>query len=223
MSNKDALNKTEYTRKTPPNDIKRRRVISVIPSIAMFISGYTPLFLILMINDITNITWYSYTFSSSVVGFSQVVLPVGLVFNNPIVVLSLFILSIFSLVMLRYVIKNITVNAFVITITEVKSRSSELANYTIPYLISFVAVDLAKWQDLFSFAVFLSLLCLLSIRSQSTFINPILAAFGYGLYDCHYTENNNPKTCVMISAKDLSSNETVHYKKLNNYLGIIKK
>ena len=106
MSNKDALNKTEYTRKTPPNDIKRRRVISVIPSIAMFISGYTPLFLILMINDITNITWYSYTFSSSVVGFSQVVLPVGLVFNNPIVVLSLFILSIFSLVMLRYVIKK---------------------------------------------------------------------------------------------------------------------
>ncbi|BDM64363.1 hypothetical protein NFHSH190041_18150 [Shewanella sp. NFH-SH190041] len=124
--------------------------------------------------------------------------------------------------MLWYVLKNITSNPFDITITKAKSRSSEVVNYTIPYMISFVAFDLSKWQDLLSLIIFLGILCLLSIRSQSIFINPILAALGYGLYDCSYTENGRAKECVMLSPKDLTTNDLVEYKKLNNYMGIIK-
>lgn len=203
--------------------MQRRNATTLIPSIAIFISGYTPLFLIMMIKDITGIDWSTYQFDSTILGYDKIAYPIGLIVINPSVVLGLIIVSLISLLMLRYVLKNITSNPFEITITKAKSRSSEVVNYTIPYMISFVAFDLSKWQDLLSLIIFLGILCLLSIRSQSIFINPILAALGYGLYDCNYTENGKAKECVMLSPKDLTTNDSVKYKKLNNYMGIINK
>lgn len=203
--------------------MQRRSATTLIPSIAIFISGYTPLFLIMMIKDIADINWYTYYFEATILGFDKIAFPIGLFVKNPSVVWGLVILSVISLLMLRYVLKNISTNPFEITIIKAKSRSSEVVNYTIPYMISFVAFDLSKWQDLLSLIIFLSILCLLSIRSQSIFINPILAALGYGLYDCNYTENGKAKECVMLSPKDLTKNDLVKYKKLNNYMGIINK
>lgn len=203
--------------------MQRRNATTLIPSIAIFISGYTPLFLIMIIKDFDRIDWQAYQLTSSILGFSQIDYPVGIVFKNSNVVLGLLIVAAVSLLMLRYVLKNITSNPFEITITKAKSRSSEVVNYTIPYMISFVAFDLSKCQDLLSLIIFMGILCLLSIRSQSIFINPILAALGYGLYDCVYTENGKEKECVMLSRKDLTAKDVVKYKKLNNYMGIINK
>lgn len=203
--------------------MQRRSATTLIPSIAIFISGYTPLFLIMIIKDIKGINWQAYQFESSIFGYDKIEYPIGLIVKNPSVVLGLIIVSIISLLMLWYVLKNITTNPFEITITKAKSRSSEVVNYTIPYMISFVAFDLSKGQDLLSLIIFMGILCLLSIRSQSIFINPILAALGYGLYDCVYKENGKDKECVMLSPKDLVVEDVVEYKRLNNYMGIINK
>jgi hypothetical protein len=203
--------------------MQRRNATTLISSIAIFTSGYTPLFLIMIIKDFVRVDWHFYQLSTNILGFSQIDYPIGIVFKNSNVVLGLLIVAVISLLMLWYVLKNITSNPFEITITNAKSRSSEVVNYTIPYMISFVAFDLSKGQDLLSLIIFMGILCLLSIRSQSIFINPILAALGYGLYDCSYKENNKDKECVMLSLKDLTTNDTVRYKKLNNYMGIINK
>jgi len=201
--------------------MQRRNVTKLIPSIAIFISGYTPLFLIMMIKDINALVWWDYTFSEALLGIEKVSIPYGVFMKNSSVAIGLLSISVLSLVILFFVLRNITSNPFEITITSAKSRSSEVVNYTIPYMISFVAFDLSKWQDLLSLIIFLGILCLLSIRSQSIFINPILAALGYGLYDCSYTENDKPKECVMLSKNDLAPDNIVEYKKLNNYMGII--
>ncbi|MFC0179527.1 hypothetical protein [Thorsellia kenyensis] len=201
----------------------RRSSTTLISSIAIFISGYTPLFLIMIIKDIQTISWCIYTLPSTFLNVNQLKLPIGLVFKNVNIVCGLLIIALLSLSMLWFVLKNITKKPFDIIIIKAKSRSSEVVNYTIPYMISFVAFDLSKWQDLLSLMLFLSILCLLSIRSQSIFINPILAALGYGLYDVTYKENSNEKECVMLSIKDLAVGDAVKYKKLNNYMGIIHK
>jgi len=177
----------------------------------------------MIIKDLDRVNWQAYQLTSSILGFSQINYPVDIVFNNSSVVWGLTIVAALSLLLLWYVLKNITSDPFVITITKAKSRSSEVVNYTIPYMISFVAFDLSKGQDLLSLIIFMGILCLLSIRSQSIFINPILAALGYGLYDCVYEENGKEKECVMLSPKDLITNDIVKYKKLNNYMGIIDK
>lgn len=201
--------------------MERRSITTLIPSIAIFISGYTPLFLIMVIKDIKDLVWYTNTFSQPILGLSQFQLPYWINFTNPLIVLSIVVIAIFSLFMLKYVLSNVSENPFDIEIKQAKSRSSEVVNYTIPYMISFVAFDLSKWQDLLSLLIFLSILCLLSIRSQSIFINPILAALGYGLYDCKYLENGREKECVMLSKNDLANNSNEKYTKLNNYMGII--
>lgn len=201
--------------------MQRRSATNLIPSIAIFISGYTPLFLIMMIKDFQAISWLTYTLSSPFMGLNQLSLPIGFVFKNVNVVLGLLFVTLSSLVILWFVLKNITSNPFEITVIKAKSRSSEVVNYTIPYMISFVAFDLSKWQDLLSLLLFLGILCLLSIRSQSIFINPILAALGYGLYDVAYKEGNKQKECIMLSKKDLAAEEVFKYKKINNYMGII--
>jgi hypothetical protein len=201
--------------------MERRNLTTLLPSIAIFISGYTPLFLIMVIKDIKEFIWYSTSIGKPIFGISNLKIPYFVEFSNPATVLSLVIISALSIFMLNYVVTNISRNPFEIKITKAKSRSSEVVNYTIPYMISFVAFDLSKWQDLLSLIIFLSILCLLSIRSQSIFINPILAALGYGLYDCEYTERGKAKECVMLSKSDLSSGTEKKYIKINNYMGMI--
>lgn len=201
--------------------MKRRSIVKTIPSISIFFSGYAPLFLIMAIKDVSGFVWYEKQFTESVFGMERLVFPYFLTVNNPGVVIGLLAISILTVLMLWYVVKNIADNVFPIEIVSAKSRSSEVVNYTIPYMISFVAFDLSKWQDLVSLVVFLSLLCLLSIRSQSIFINPILAAAGYGLYDCQYAEHGTVKDCVMLSKEDIKEKQGVSFKKLTNYMGII--
>ncbi len=201
--------------------MNRKSKTRLLSSVAIFISGYTPLFLIMMIKDIKEVVWFEHTFESAVFGFSKIKVPYWFEFKNIEIVLSLLLLSIFSLALLAFVLRNVTKRPFTIKVINAKSRSSEVVNYTIPYMISFVAFDLSQWQDIFSLFLFLSVLCLLSVRSQSVFINPILAALGYGLYDCKYDESGNEKECVMLSKHDLLPDSGEKYVKLNNYMGII--
>ncbi|EAS44794.1 hypothetical protein C9J48_23955 [Photobacterium profundum] len=203
--------------------MNRRSKTRLVSSIAIFISGYTPLFLIMIIKDIKDFVWYEKTLETPFFWVSNIKIPYWVTVTNSDVVITLIILSIISLLLLGYVLGNITKDPFDITVISAKCRSSEVVNYTIPYMISFVAFDLSKWQDIFSLALFLSVLCLLSIRSQSVFINPILAAIGYGLYDCSYNEGDQVKECVMLSRNDLLANTKEKFVKLNNYMGIISK
>ncbi|EJG1820159.1 hypothetical protein P7M12_07665 [Vibrio parahaemolyticus] len=201
--------------------MNRKSKTRLLSSIAIFISGYTPLFLIMVIKDVKAITWYEHNLDSSILSFSKISIPYWFEFKNVEIVVSLLLFSLLSLALLSYVIKNVTKKPFPIHIVAAKSRSSEVVNYTIPYMISFVAFDLSKWQDILSLFLFLSVLCLLSVRSQSVFINPILAALGYGLYDCKYNEEGNDKECVLLSQHDLLAGNNESYVKLNNYMGII--
>ncbi|MEZ9425561.1 hypothetical protein AB4186_19495 [Vibrio lentus] len=201
--------------------MNRKSKTRLLSSIAIFISGYTPLFLIMMIKDVKEVIWFEHHFESAIWLFSEIKFPYWFEFKNIEIVFSLLLLSASSLALLAYVLRNVTKRPFAIKVLNAKSRSSEVVNYTIPYMISFVAFDLSQWQDILSLFLFLSVLCLLSVRSQSVFINPILAALGYGLYDCKYNEAGNDKECVMLSKNDLLPGNNETYVKLNNYMGII--
>jgi len=179
--------------------MKNRSLIRFWAATIIFVSGYIPLFLILIIKDMNS----------------------AFIFKNPGLSYSLIITCIVSGLFLYYVIKNLEADGFPIEITSVKHKSSEIVNYTIPYMISFFAFDLTKTQDLIVFIIFFVLLCILSIRSQSIFLNPILAIVGYGLYECTYKENDIVKDGVIISNEDLIKNNSYKIKKLSMYISII--
>jgi hypothetical protein len=181
--------------------MRSKNYLTIWGSIVIFISGYIPLFFIMIIKDI------------DFVG--------TLKFRNPFIVNICLVLSIVSGLALYYVIKNIENKGFPVLITSVKHKSSEIVNYTIPYMISFFAFDFSKKQDLIVFAIFLILLCVLSIRSQSIFLNPLLATCGYGLYECNYIENNIEKDGIIISSYALSKGKNYKIKKISAYVAFV--
>lgn len=173
-------------------DLKLNPLVSII----VFVSSYSPLGAILIIKD--------YDFSSRL-------------FHNPKAVVGIAIAMVLSVIMLVVTISWIKVGPD-ITIKRISNRSNELVNYTIPYMISFFGFDLGKWQDMASFGIFMILMCVLTIRTQSLFINPILAVIGYGLYDIEFTMERIDKQGIFISDLELETNTRYTVRKLSRFL-----
>ena len=171
----------------------------ILPSIIIFISAYSPLALILAIKDFNKQTLY---------------------FDNPKTIFCILIVAIISVVFLFIIMKLFTYGQE-IKILNVSNRSSELVNYTIPYMISFFGFDMHKVADLISFIIFMALLCLLTLKTQSIFINPILAVIGYGHYDIEYEENGILKEAIFLSKIKLKKKSRYRIDKLTDYTFII--
>ena len=58
-------------------------------------------------------------------------------------------------------------------------------------MISFVVSDMGNLKLLISFAFFMFILYLLTMKTHNIFINPVLLLMGYGIYNVHYERNGN--------------------------------
>jgi hypothetical protein len=174
-------------------------------SIIFFLSSYTPLAVILVIKD------FDFKCRHFINIFSTIII-IGI--------------SLFSLLMLFFVIKNIN-GGYLIKIDKVKNNSSELINYIIPYIIPYIftifGVNLGDLGDIISFSFLMILICFLTIRTQNLFINPILALFGYGLYDVEYNENNINKNGIFLSKLDLDSGQNYTIQKITKFMYMVTK
>ena len=173
---------------------------NIFGSIIIFISAYSPLGLILFLKD--------YNFEKKV-------------FDNPEVSFTILAISILSVFILFLVEKNINAQ-FQMQVKEVKYKSNELVNYTIPYMISFFDFSIGNYQSLISFGIFFFILCLLNIKTQSIFINPILAFMGYGLYEVKFIENGIEKDTICLSRIEIYPKQTYKFDSLSRFLKIIK-
>ena len=90
-----------------------------------------------------------------------------------------------------------------VKVQSVQNRSADLINYTIPYILSFFGFDLSKWADIISLTIFLLIMMLLTIKSKSVFLNPILALRGYGLYDLEYQFNGQQYSVIALCREEL--------------------
>lgn len=171
----------------------------IVASIIIFISAYSPLALILAIKDFNTKIFF---------------------FDNPVTIISILMLAIISIAFLFSLMKLFSYGQEV-KIKNVSNRSSELVNYTIPYMISFFGFDMHKVADLISFIIFMALLCLLTIKTQSIFINPILAVMGYGHYNVEYEENGSSKEAIFLSKIKINKGSSYRIDKLTDYTFII--
>lgn len=105
-----------------------------------------------------------------------------------------------------------------VKVISVKNRSSDLINYTIPYILSFFGFDLSKWGDVISLSIFLLIMMLLTIKSKSVFMNPILALKGYGLYDLDYKFNNKMYSVIVLSRHELRPEDICFIRSLTKFL-----
>lgn len=108
-----------------------------------------------------------------------------------------------------------------VKIKSVKNRSVDLINYTIPYIVSFFSFDLSKIEDMISLSIFLLLMLLLTIKSKSVFMNPILLLAGYNLYDLEYEFDGKTCSTIVISKEEMYTDERFYIRSLTRFLYIV--
>lgn len=173
----------------------------ILTAILLFISAYSPLFLILAIKDFDfNETWR---------------------LKHPIGIYVMLGISLLSIILLFATVKSIKRGNMPVKIVEVKNRSVDLINYTIPYIVSFFGFDLSKIEDIFSLSIFLLLMLFLTIKSKSVFMNPILLLAGYNLYDIEYEFNGKQFSTIAISNHEMRSGQFYYIRSLTRFLYFI--
>ena len=88
-------------------------------------------------------------------------------------------------------------------------------------MISFYGFDLGKYVDILSFIAFMGLMGILTINTQSIFMNPILAIWKYGLYNVQFEENGRLKHGIILTKKELVIDESVEIQKISRFLYLV--
>jgi hypothetical protein len=81
-------------------------------------------------------------------------------------------------------------------------------------------VDLADWRTIVSLSIFLVILFIMAYRTQTVFINPILALAGYMLIDCTFKRGDNEIQAMVITRTPLTIGKSYQMERLSHYLYI---
>lgn len=173
----------------------------MITAVLLFISAYSPLFLILAVKDFDFDTSFR--------------------FRHPYPMYILIGFSLLSILLLFITVATMRRGNLIGEIVTVKNRSVDLINYTIPYMLSFFGINLANAQDVISISIFLFILLILTITSKSVFMNPLLAIVGYGLYDLEYRRDGKIYSTVILSKHELHTGERFYMRSLTRFLYIV--
>jgi len=121
----------------------------------LFLSSYTPLFLILIL------TKYSLT----------ILIVLGLV-------------SLISNLYLVYIIRlSVKMEGrYIKEIKKIEFNSEKFIEYIVAYIVPFLGFNLGKWQEVLALGILFGLIGFIYIRSEMIYMNPMLNLFGYELY-----------------------------------------
>ena len=172
-------------------------------SLVLFLSAYSPLMLILVIKD------YDATCP-------------GLLPQNPLFSGILLLIAVFSSLAVLRSVSEID-GGLTVTVTKASNKSGDMFGYTIPYMISFMRVDLGDWQVIVSLALFLAILFIMAYRTQTVFVNPILALAGYMLLDCTFKRDDKEIQAMVVTRQPLAVGDTCRMERMSHYLYVAVK
>ncbi|WP_233141764.1 hypothetical protein [Aggregatibacter actinomycetemcomitans] len=96
-------------------------------SLILFISAYSPLMVIMAIKQI-DLTSPNY-------------------FNSPEIGIGLLVAAIISSVIVLQVVKSVR-SGLMVVVSKASNKSGDMFGYTIPYMMSFMRIDLTDWQTI---------------------------------------------------------------------------
>ena len=73
-----------------------------------------------------------------------------------------------------------------ICISDAKHVPTDLINYVIPYVVSFMGIDFGSISKLAGFGVFYFWMYWITFRSGQIIMNPLLVVFGWRLFEIRY-------------------------------------
>lgn len=167
-------------------------------ALLMFISAYAPLLVILVIKDYDT-------------------KPLSLLPRHPVLCLMLLAVAAFSCIFALKAVSQIQ-DGLSVEVTKAANKSGEMFGYTIPYMLSFMRIDIGDWQTLASLAIFLGMMFVVAYRTQTVFVNPVLALAGYMLIDCTFKRDSVETQAMVIAREPIRIGETYRLERLSYYL-----
>jgi hypothetical protein len=152
--------------------------------LGLFLSAYSPLFLILTIKNYPNVD---------------------------LIPLFLFIVGYSSIVwgLILYDSKKTTKEFY--KVLNVENKTHESLNYLAPYLVAFLSFDLTKWQDITVFIIFLVIIFVVYLNSDLLYVNPILMFFKRKIYRVEVCKSqigcDKTKREILLISKDFKIEE----------------
>jgi len=172
----------------------------LLTEILLFTNAYSPLFLILAVKDFDFDRTYH--------------------FKHPIAVCTMLGIVLLSVILLLATVASMKRGSMSVKVKSVKNRSSDLISYTVPYLVSFFNFDLSKTDDMVSLGIFLLLMFLLTTKSRSVFMNPLLLLAGYNLYDLEYEFDGKTRSIIVLGKKEIYAGDRFYIRSLTRFLYI---
>ena len=172
-------------------------------SLVLFLSAYSPLMLILIIKDYDTIS-------------------PGLLPRNPIFSGILLLVAVVSSLAVLRSVGEIN-GGLTVTLIKASNKSGDMFGYTIPYMLSFMKMDLGDWQIFVSLALFLGMLFVMAYRTQTVFVNPILALAGYMLIDSTFKRGDREMQAMVLTRQPLAVGDVCRMERLSHYLYVAVK
>ncbi len=148
----------------------------------IFIGSYLPLSLILLAQDFR----YDYSVSNFCIDFWRENNNCELPFQHPYASLSIFLISLTCFTLTLVFLWVIPMKRK-IKITEAEYVPSELMNYTLPYVVSFMGIGYNDGDKFVGISIFLLWIFWITHKSGQAILNPVLVAFGWRLHKVTYT------------------------------------
>lgn len=167
-------------------------------ALAVFISAYAPLLLILAIKDLDITGSY----------------PVP---NHPGWFGGLLVLAVLSCAMVLRSVSSIR-QGLQVQVSKAANKSGEMFGYTIPYVLSVVRIDLSDWPTVLSLLIFMAMMFVMAYRTQTVLVNPILALAGYMLIDATFKRGTVETQAMVITRVPLEIGGTYTIERLAHYL-----
>ncbi len=175
--------------------MKPRLIIALL----MFLSSYFPLVIIFAIKDLD--------VSSALPSHPRT---------------ALFLLVIEAVACLVDVLAVRSIKTGVETeLTKVSNKSADMFSYTIPYMISFYNFTLGDWKTLACLTIFMSIMFLLTYKTNTFLANPVLALAGYGLYDCSFKSGNADWQGLALSRQVLRVGDRHKVEQVSQFLFLV--
>ncbi|MBT9100504.1 hypothetical protein KFZ76_22655 [Methylovulum psychrotolerans] len=167
-------------------------------SFLLFLSAYAPLMIILVVKDYdpAQFSWMP---------------------RNPVRSFTLLLIAFVSSIAILRSMREIK-GGLTVQVTKASNKSGDMFGYTVPYMLSFLRVDLGDWQTIASLSIFLAILFIMAYRTQTVFVNPILALAGYMLIDCTFKRGDREIQAMVVTRSPIMIGNSYQMERLSYYL-----
>ncbi len=185
--------------------------LRLIPASIIFTGSYLPLSMILLSQDFKYDMMKTNFCSQPITQISKCEIP----FSNPTLSIGFFLICLICFIITVITLKIKTPSQKIL-IKEVKHIPTDLMNYVLPYIVSFMSIQYSETSKFIGFLIFLIWLFWLSYKSGQIILNPILIALGWKLYEVKYSFIGSSNDlvgkalgCVEFETNKISEIETI--------------